>query len=121
MPYIISKQFSPAGQYAFLPKLEDTCIFRNGYDDLTGKYRSPQQRHIALLYQAVANRENYFIDNTPTAFGNPDHSHLCGIVDGICMVAGITETVSADKISFSKNGTVLLTVDIPATGRHELR
>ena len=126
MPYIISKQVIPSRSPSekdteLLPPLDATCIFQNGYDDLTGKYRSSQLRHIALLYQAVANRENYYADHTPTAFGDPEYTRLCGIVDGICLVAGIQETISTEKITLSKGGKVLLTVDLLAQSRHEMR
>ena len=61
----------------YLPDITNTEIF-----DEWEKSENKEIRLIAGLYKALSERENYFQNNTPTAFGNPEYSLLCGIVSG---------------------------------------
>lgn len=68
-------------------------------------------RRIAALYQAVAARENYFQNYTPSAFGNPEYSRLCGIVEGFRQALELTEEHTEDEILFKRGNRIFLAVD----------
>jgi len=106
MTYYIQKECD--SNVESLPLLYDTQIWKD-YDE-----NSPSHsiRLIATLYQAVAERENYYQFNSPIAYGNPDFSRLCGIVLGICLAYEISEERVADKLVYKKNKRRILTVDI---------
>ena len=63
------------------------------------------------LYMAVADRENYYQNNDPTAFGNPDYSVKSGIVTGIGIAANISEEARDGRIVFRKGNRIILEVD----------
>ena len=63
------------------------------------------------LYMAVADRENYYQNNDPTAFGNPDYSAKSGIVTGIGIAANISEETRDGRIVFRKGNRIILEVD----------
>ena len=71
---------------------------------------------IAGLYAAVAARENYFQQESPTAFGNPKYDYLSGVVQGYLMAMELIEEENREekKIYFRKNNrskAVVLVVD----------
>lgn len=59
----------------------------------------------------VADRENYYQNNSPTAFGNPDYSVKKGIVTGIGIAANISEEAIDGRIVFRKGNRIILEVD----------
>lgn len=95
------------GEIEFLPDLLDTPIW-DDYDDYDCP---PSVRLVAVLYRAVAERENYYQFNTPTAFGDPEYRFAFGRVFGIMEAAGITETRENGKMVFRKGRRVILVVD----------
>lgn len=60
---------------------------------------------------AVADRENYYQNNDPTAFGNHEYSVKSGIVTGICIAANISEETRDGRIVFRKGNRIILEVD----------
>ena len=66
----------------YLPDITDTQLFINDLIGLTKR-----QEQMAKLYMAIVERENYWYSNKPTAFGNPDYSLYCGVVNG--MIGGL--------------------------------
>lgn len=66
---------------------------------------------VIKLYMAVADRENYYQNNSPTAFGNPDYSVKEGIVTGIGIAANISEEAIDGRIVFRKGNRIILEVD----------
>ena len=62
------------------------------------------------LYMAVADRENYYQNNDPTAFGNTDYSVKSGIVTGIGIAANISEETRDGRIVFRKGNRIILEV-----------
>lgn len=66
---------------------------------------------VIKLYMAVADRENYYQNNDPTAFGNPDYSVKSGIVTGIGIAANISEETRDGRIVFRKGNRIILEVD----------
>lgn len=66
---------------------------------------------VIKLYMAVADRENYYQNNDPTAFGNPDYSVKSGIVTGIGIAANISEETRNGRIVFRRGNRIILEVD----------
>lgn len=66
---------------------------------------------VIKLYMAVADRENYYQNNDPTAFGNPEYSVRSGIVTGIGIAANISEKTRDGRIVFRKGNRIILEVD----------
>ena len=97
----------------YLPDITDTPLW---------KYLDPDRacnttrvnRQIAGLYDAIAKRENYYQDNNPTAYGNPDYSYLCGIAQGYMKALEVEEIKNNKSIIISKIGTgkKILEIDI---------
>lgn len=46
-----------------------------------------REGQLVMLYNSIVKAENYWYNNTPTAFGNPDYSMYVGTVNG--MIAGL--------------------------------
>ena len=105
MKYYVQKIVD--GEIELLPDITATPIFRD-WDDV---YAPKSVRVVAALYQAVEKRENYFQFNSPTAFGNPDHAMMQGVVIGIEQAEEIEESVVGSKIRFQKHGKTILEVD----------
>lgn len=66
---------------------------------------------VIKLYMAVADRENYYQNNDPTAFGNPEYSVKSGIVTGIGIAANISEEARDGRIVFRNGNRIILEVD----------
>ena len=112
MAYIVHKIVY--GETEFLPDIVDTPIW-DDYDEID----APKSvRIIAALYKAIADRENYYQENSPTAFGNPDYSRICGIVIGILQATEIEEQRKDDKLIFYKGKRKVLVVDKLKLPRH---
>lgn len=96
----------------YLPDVVDTPLW-----DLINPdkfYRTKKSdRQIARLYEAIAKRENYFQEYSPTAFGNPDYERIAGTVDGIlvAMEAYETEANGQIVIRMAQSGKKILVVD----------
>lgn len=105
MAYIVHKDQSDTVER--LPYIAETPIWQD-FDCAT-----PSKPTVlaALLYSAVADRENYFQDNTPTPFGNPKYAYLSGLVNGIKMAAGIEEETADGRLIFRKGKRKVLEVD----------
>lgn len=105
MAYEIQKVID--GEIEYLPDIVETQIWPDfEYLDQTRKTRL-----IAALYRAVAERENYYQFNTPTAFGDPEYRHACGVVTGILQAAEIEEKEKNGKLVFMKGKKTILIVD----------
>ena len=105
MKYYVPKFID--GETELLPDITETAIFKD-WDDV---YAPKSVRIVAALYQAVADRENYYQFHTPTAFGNPDFAMMQGIVIGIARAEEIEESVRDEKLCFRKGGKIILEVD----------
>lgn len=105
MGYIVKKDTT--GTVERLPYITETPIWQD-FDCAT-----PSKPAVlaALLYSAVADRENYFQDYTPTPFGNPRHEYLAGLVHGIKLAAGIEEETADGRLIFRKGKRKVLVVD----------
>lgn len=66
---------------------------------------------VIKLYMAVADRENYYQNNDPTVYGNPEYSLKSGIVTGIGIAANISEEARDGRIVFRKGNRIILEVD----------
>lgn len=97
------------GDIEFLPDLVETPIWRD-YDEI-GAPRSV--RLVAALYKSIAERENYYQENTPTAFGDPEYKLAFGIAQGIMIAGEIEERVRNGKMFFYKGKKLILVVDKP--------
>ena len=95
------------GEIEYLPDLLDTPIWED-YDEIVC---SPSVRLVAELYRAIAERENYYQFNTPTAFGDPQYQFAVGRAFGVMATAEITETKENGKLVFRKGRRVILVVD----------
>lgn len=84
-----------------LPDVVDTVIFKN-FEQKNTKLN----RFYFNLYDAISKRENYYQFNSPTAFGNPDYSKLCGIVTGLLLGNDLVENETNGYIQiFRENST----------------
>ena len=98
-----------------LPDVVDTPLWEKL--DIDGRFKAPKaERQLAGLYAAVAARENYFQQESPTAFGNPKYDYLSGVVQGYLMAMELIEEENREekKIYFRKNNrskAVVLVVD----------
>ena len=105
MGYYIQK--SSDGAVELLPDIVDTPIWKD-YDVIN----CPKVvRVIAFLYEAVQKRENYYQENSPTAFGDVKYEFQVGKVLGILQAEDISEATENGCIVFRRNGNVLLRVD----------
>lgn len=93
----------------FLPDIVETSIWKD-FDEI-GAPRSV--RLVAALYKAVADRENYYQENTPTAFGDPEYKLAFGIAQGIMIAGEIEERVRTGKMFFYKGKRLILVVEKP--------
>lgn len=93
-----------------LPDIVDTPLWNFINPDKIYKSKK-SDRQIAQLYSAIRNRENYYQEYTPTAFGDPQYSLYCGIVTGILLAMEATEDIQNNKIVIRRNRNVLLIVD----------
>lgn len=90
-----------------LPDITNTSIWVD-YDETEC---SELTKCIAMLYTAIAQRENYYQLNTPTAFGNPQYNYYCGVVNGILQARGMEEITSDGVIIIKKNNRKKLIID----------
>ena len=97
------------GDIEFLPDITETPIWRD-FDEID----TPRSvRLVAALYRAVAERENYYQENTPTAFGDPEFKLAYGIAQGIEIAGEIEERARDGKLFFYKGKKLILVVDKP--------
>jgi len=67
----------------FLPDIADTSLVSAYEIAAHGKTRKDQNIiQLGNFYMALSERDNYYQFNSPTAYGNPDYSYLCGVVAG---------------------------------------
>lgn len=85
-----------------LPDIIDTPLWEF-FDIDRGANAKKSDRQLAGLYKALAARENYFQINVPTAFGNPDYSFLCGIVNGFLQAMDADEEITGEHIIIRRN------------------
>ena len=96
-----------------LPDVIDTPIFKE-YQENEHKttLKAKNAKMAYLTYMALSKRENYYQDNSPTAFGDPEYKYLCGIFIGICQAYSLTEYREDDKILIKKSDeSVFMIVD----------
>ena len=107
MAYIVHKIVDDGNEW--LPDITETPI----WVDFENADAPKPVRLAAVLYMAVEKRENYFQNNTPTAFGNPEYNYACGVVHGILQAAEIEEREDGGKLVFYKGNRTILVVDKP--------
>lgn len=107
MAYRVHKRVD--GEIEYLPDIVETPIWID-FDELD----APRSvRLVAALYRAVAERENYYQENTPTAFGDPEYKLAYGIAQGIKIAGEIEECARQGKLFFYKGKKLILVVDKP--------
>lgn len=94
-----------------LPLIMDTPLW-SAYDPDMAKNHSKAERQIAILYNAVAERENYFQHNPPTAVGNPEHEYKKGVVNGILQAMEVYEYQENGFLVFRSGRRILLKVEM---------
>lgn len=112
MVYEIKK--NDRGDVELLPDIIETPLWEKiSPESVCHPKRS--DRLISFLYDAIQKRENYFQENTPTAFGNPEHEHRCGVVVGLLLAMEAVEHRENGQIVIRKgrDGRKLLVVDVP--------
>lgn len=98
------------GDIEILPDLVDTPLWKAICPEYCSN-STKRDRQIAGLYRAIADRENYFQENTPTAFGNPEYNLYMGTVRGYIQALELEETVENEQIVIRKNGRKMLVID----------
>lgn len=87
-----------------LPDVIDTPIFdKYQKNEFKSTQAAKTAKMLYLVYMALSKRENYYQDNTPTAFGNPEYNYLCGVFVGLCQAYSLTEYREDDKIIIKKS------------------
>lgn len=82
----------------YLPDISETPLIEEWERAECDTHHPQEIKLVAQLYMAIARRENYFQDNVPTAFGNPEYSRLEGFVDGF--IQGARFTLEEDEQYF---------------------
>jgi len=96
----------------FLPLEQETPLYTKS--DYIGMSES-ELRNI-FIYRAIAERENYYQDHTPPAFGDPSYSRLDGYMFGLIHGYGLDIDDDMDKIVIkTKSGRTVMTVVRPKT------
>lgn len=93
-----------------LPDIVDTPL-RALIDPDRNPNPKPTERQIAGLYNALQKRENYFQENSPTAYGNPEYSLYCGVVSGFLQAMDAYEHEVNEQIIIRKGRKNLLVID----------
>lgn len=94
-----------------LPLITDTPLWP-ALDPDRASAHSKAERQLAMLYNAVEERENYFQDYTPTHFGNPDFDYRRGVVKGILQAMEAYEYQENGYMVFRSDRKILLKVEI---------
>lgn len=89
----------------YLPHIADTVLMTKW------EYGTTRDKQRAALYNAVAERENYFQDHSVVAFGNLDYARCEGVVLGICVALELEENTTENTIVFRRGNTKFLEVD----------
>lgn len=105
MAYIVHKIVDDGNEW--LPDIVDTPI----WDDFDEIGAPKSMRVVAALYRAVAERDNYYQENAPTAFGDPEYKLAYGIAHGIMLAEEIEEIEADGKRIFRKGKRIILVVD----------
>lgn len=100
------------GDLELLPDIIDTPLWMMLDPDYS-YCTSKSNRQLARLYKAICERENYFQLNSPTAFGNPDYSLLCGVVLGVLQTIEAEESIENGRIVIRacRDNRIILAVD----------
>lgn len=93
-----------------LPDIVDTPLWAL-IDPDHNPHPKPTERQIAGLYNALQKRENYFQENSPTAYGNPEYSLFCGVVSGFLQAMDAYEYEVGEQIIIRKGRKNLLVID----------
>lgn len=75
--------------------------------------RPEKTEKIFLLAKACADVLNYWLDNTPDAFGNAPYERLVGFLNGFVVGAGLELEKREDVWNFRKGKRVVLRVEVP--------
>lgn len=94
----------------FLPDEMYTPLYtKTDYVGMTKK----EIRNI-FLYRAIRDRENYYQDHTPPAFGDPNYSRLDGYMFGLAAGYGLALDITKDKIIVkTEKGRVIMVITRP--------
>lgn len=103
--YIIEKEILDGVE--LLPDITASPIWSD-YDKLKP---SKSIQTIAMLYMAIAERENYYQYNKATAFGDPQYRYHCGVVHGMLQVSGMKEELQENKIIITKGTRTKMIID----------
>ncbi len=69
---------------------------------------SPTEERNYRIYKAIADRENYYQYNDPTAFGNPQFARLDGILYGMAIGYGVDIVEFTNEIRVYTQGHKLI-------------
>lgn len=110
--YRIYKEIDSSG-IEILPFVENTPIIEKC--DIF-QLKPGTQKYIAfILYQAIQKRENYYQENTPPAFGDPEYarhaSYVAGFLDGCGMKETKEQTPEGELIVIKKGKRRFLVID----------
>lgn len=94
----------------FLPDEMDTPLYtKTDYIGMTKK----ELRNI-FLYRAICDRENYFQDHTPPAFGDPNFSRKDGYMFGLAAGYGLDLDITPERIIVrTEKGRIVMVVTRP--------
>lgn len=95
----------------FLPDIVYTDMFKEWERASYYPKGTKEIRLVAGFYSALARRENYFQENTPTAFGNPEYSLLEGIVQGFLQGSEMTMDEDNEHFIVKRGKQTVLIVD----------
>jgi hypothetical protein len=91
----------------YLPDFTETELFVDEFN------MTKKQEQMIMLYNAIVRAENYWYLNTPTGFGNPDHSMHVGFVSGMVCGLGWDYQEVDGEIIIKSGKSVLLKIQKP--------
>lgn len=95
----------------YLPDIVHTDLWP-AYEETVYKRKGTKEIRLAAgLYKHLSERENYFQENTPTAFGNPKYNELCGLVSGFIQGSEMVIKETDDEFVVCRGRKVVLIVD----------
>lgn len=95
----------------YLPDIVETDFFELWEQSQYNGKNSKELNLVAGIYKALSERENYYQDNTPTAFGNPEYSLLVGTVNGFIQGAELEMDEDEEHFIVRKGKRKILVVD----------
>lgn len=95
----------------YLPDIVDTDMFGEWELAQGQETRTRDITLAAEFYIALAKRENFYQNNTPSPFGDPEYSMYCGVVNGFLQGSRMTMGEDAEYFIVKRGRRSILKVE----------